>query len=340
HGTATPMGDPVEIEGLAKAYARHTSDTGFCRIGSVKSNVGHLVMAAGAAGLIKTALSLQSECIPASLHFESPNPAINFGATPFKVNDRLQPWPRGAQPRRAGVSSFGVGGTNAHVIVEEAPLRAPSAASDAPQLLVVSARSAAALTAACHRLADHLDANPEVSLADVAHTLRVGRKSFAHRAAVVALSSAQAASALRAADSPARVSGATGARVPQPVLMFPGQGAQYAGMGHALYAGDAVFRSAFDECLAAFDGALAFDLRERMFSPDPAALAPTSVTQPATFVLEYAMARQWLALQLVPSALVGHSVGEFVAAVLAGVMTLPDAARLVARRGALMQALP
>ncbi|RZI93482.1 MAG: acyltransferase domain-containing protein, partial [Variovorax sp.] len=340
HGTATPMGDPVEIEGLTKAYARHTADTGFCGIGSVKSNVGHLVMAAGAAGLIKTALSLQSECIPASLHFESPNPAINFGATPFRVNDRLQPWPRGAEPRRAGVSSFGVGGTNAHVIVEEAPLRAPSDTTDAPQLLVVSARSAAALTAACGRLADHLDANPQVSLADVAHTLRVGRKAFAHRAAVVALSAEQAAIALRAADSPARASGSTGARVPQPVLMFPGQGAQYAGMGRELYDNDAVFRSAFDECLAAFEGVLSFDLRERMFSPDATALAPTSVTQPATFVLEYAMARQWLALELAPSALVGHSVGEFVAAVLAGVMSLPDAARLVARRGALMQALP
>lgn len=340
HGTATPMGDPVEIEGLRQAYARHTADTGFCRIGSVKSNVGHLIMAAGATGLIKTALSLQAECIPASIHFETPNPAIDFGATPFRVNDRLQPWPRGEQPRRAGVSSFGVGGTNAHVIVEEAPLRAPSDTSDAPQLLVLSARSASALTVACGRLAAHLDANPDVALADVAHTLRVGRKAFAHRACVVARSAMQAAAALRASDSPARAIGVTGARVPQPVLMFPGQGAQYAGMGCALYTGDAVFRAAFDECLLAFGDALSFDLRERMFSPDAAALAPTSVTQPTTFVLEYALARQLLALQLKPAALIGHSVGEFVAAVLAGVMTLADAARLVARRGALMQALP
>ncbi|CAN5907721.1 hypothetical protein BH11PSE13_BH11PSE13_33120 [soil metagenome] len=340
HGTATPMGDPVEIEGLAKAFAQHTSDTGFCAIGSAKSNVGHLIMAAGATGLIKTALALQTECIPPSIHYDTPNPAINFDATPFHVNSTLMPWPRSAQPRRAGVSSFGVGGTNAHVIVEEAPLRAPSDVSVAPQLLVLSARSAAALGVARAQLADHLDAHTDLALADVAHTLRVGRKAFAHRAAVIATSSAQAAAALRSADSAARAIGATGAWAPQPVFMFPGQGAQYAGMGRALYATDAVFRAAFDECITAFDGALPFDLRERMFSSDDTALAPTSVTQPATFVLEYAMARQLLSLQVEPAALVGHSVGEFVAAVLAGVMSLEDAALLVARRGAFMQALP
>ncbi|MDM0024745.1 non-ribosomal peptide synthetase/type I polyketide synthase [Variovorax saccharolyticus] len=339
HGTATPMGDPVEIEGLRRAYARETPDTGFCRIGSVKSNVGHLVTAAGAAGLIKTALSLHHGQIPASIHFEAPNPAIDFEATPFRVNDRLQAWPRGDTPRRAGVSSFGVGGTNAHVIVEEAPLRAASDPSAAPQLLLLSARSPAALAMARQRLADHLDAHPGLSLPDVAHTLRVGRKAFAHRACVVAGDAVAAAAALRS-DSAASATGSTGARVPQPVLMFPGQGAQYAGMGRELHASDAVFRAAFDECLAAFEGVLDFDLRERMFSTDDTALAPTSVTQPATFVLEYAIARRILALQVKPVALIGHSVGEFAAAVLAGVMRLEDAARLVARRGALMQAQP
>ncbi|RZL95744.1 MAG: amino acid adenylation domain-containing protein, partial [Variovorax sp.] len=340
HGTATPMGDPVEVEGLTRAYARHTSDTGFCRIGSVKSNVGHLVTAAGAAGLIKTALALHSERIPATVHFTAPNPGIRFETTPFRVNDGLLPWPRGEAPRRAGVSSFGVGGTNAHVIVEEAPLRADSDVSAAPQLLVLSARTPTALAAARTRLADHLDAHQGICLPDVAHTLRVGRKAFAHRTCVVARSPAQAAAALRAADAPGTASGTTGGWVLQPVLMFPGQGAQYAGMGQALYLTDAVFRTAFDECIAAFDGVLPFDLRERMFSADDAALAPTAVTQPATFVLEYAIARQVLALGLKPVALVGHSVGEFAAAVLAGVMQLKDAAQLVAQRGALMQAQP
>ncbi|MDM0115085.1 amino acid adenylation domain-containing protein [Variovorax sp. J22R133] len=340
HGTATPMGDPVEIEALTKAYARHTADTEFCRIGSVKSNVGHLIMAAGATGLIKTALSLHTGHIPASLHFEAPNPAIDFASTPFRVNDRLSPWPRSDAPRRAGVSSFGVGGTNAHVIVEEAPLRAPSDPGVGLQLLMLSARSPAALAAASTRLADHLEANPDISLADVAHTLRIGRKHFAQRACVVADSVASAVEALRKADSPARTAGATSARLPQPVFVFPGQGAQYAGMGKSLYASGRAHRAAFDDCLRGFEGVLDFDLRERMFSPDPAALAPTSVTQPATFTLEYVLAKHLLSLGIKPQALIGHSVGEFVAAVLAGVMSLHDAARLVARRGALMQALP
>lgn len=340
HGTATPMGDPIEVEGLVRAYAAHTADKGFCTIGSLKSNVGHMVTAAGAAGLIKTALALHCEAIPASLHYETPNPAIDFDATPFSVNSQLRPWPRGAAPRRAGVSSFGVGGTNAHVIVEEAPLREPSDAATGPQLLVLSARSPAALATAAAQLADHLDAHRELPLADVAHTLRVGRKAFAQRACVVASSIDEAVAALRTADSPARAGAAAPAWVPQPVFMFPGQGAQYAGMGLALHAAEPVFRAAFDECLQAFEGVLDFDLRERIASEDPAALSPTSVTQPATFALEYALARQLMSLGVQPAAMIGHSVGEFAAAVLAGVMRLEDAARLVARRGALMQAQP
>ncbi|WP_162578672.1 polyketide synthase [Variovorax sp. PBS-H4] len=340
HGTATPMGDPIEVEGLVRAYAAHTSDKGFCTIGSLKSNVGHMVTAAGAAGLIKTALALHCEAIPASLHYEAPNPAIDFDATPFSVNSQLRPWPRGAAPRRAGVSAFGVGGTNAHVIVEEAPPREPSDAATGPQLLVLSARSPAALATAAAQLADHLDAHRELPLADVAHTLRVGRKAFAQRACVVASTLDEAVAALRTADSPARAAAAAPAWVPQPVFMFPGQGAQYAGMGLALHAAEPVFRAAFDECLQAFEGVLDFDLRARIASEDPAALSPTSVTQPATFALEVALARQLMSLGVQPAAMIGHSVGEFAAAVLAGVMRLEDAARLVARRGALMQAQP
>ncbi|MGJ7519873.1 amino acid adenylation domain-containing protein [Variovorax sp. LT1P1] len=340
HGTATPMGDPVEIEGLRQAYARHTSDLGFCAIGSLKSNVGHMVTAAGAGGLIKTVLALHHETLPPSLHFDAPNPSIDFGATPFHVQHKLAAWPRAAQPRRAGVSAFGVGGTNAHVIVEEAPPAMPSERTTLPQLLQLSARTPAALGTMVQRLADHLEAHPQIELADVAHTLRVGRKVFSHRACVVASDVTEAIAALRDADSPNRASGVAAAVQPQTVLLFTGQGAQYARMGQGLYAHDAVFRAAFDDCLRAFDGVLDVDLRACLQSTDTAALSPTSVTQPAMFALEYALAQQLLSIGLQPAALIGHSVGEFAAAVVAGVMRLDDAARLVAHRGALMQAQP
>ncbi|MEJ7687881.1 MAG: amino acid adenylation domain-containing protein [Variovorax sp.] len=341
HGTATPMGDPVEVAARARSYATHTADLGFCAIGSVKSNVGHALMAAGTAGLIKTALALHEERLPASLHFDAANPAIEFERTPFRVNDRLTPWPRRDDaPRRAGVSSFGVGGTNAHAILEEAPLSLPSEPVAGPQLLVISARTPAALASAATRLADHFDSHPETHLGDAAHTLIVGRKAFAHRACVVAESAAEAAAALRTDGSPRMATGALPSRGHDLVLMFPGQGAQYAGMGRTLYVHDEAFRAAMDECFGAFDGVLQFSLRERLFSSDADALAPTSVTQPATFALEYALARRALAHGLRPAAMIGHSIGEFAAAVIAGVMQLDSAARLVAQRGALMQALP
>ena len=343
HGTATPMGDPIEVEALAVAYAEHTDARGYCTLGSLKSNVGHMVTAAGAAGLIKTALSLHHELIPPTAHFNAPNPAIDFARTPFYVSNQLQPWPRTDLPRRAGVSSFGVGGTNAHVVLEEAPTRPASRTSSTEpgiHVLPLSARSEAALAVVTQQLAAHLEAHPALSLADAAFTLCVGRKAHAFRCAVVAADAPEAIATLRMNDGPWRASGGIATRAPQPVLMFPGQGAQYAGMGRALHANDPVFAAAFDECLRALDGVTDFDLRERMFGGDPLALTPTAITQPALFTLEYALARRLLSLGVRPHALIGHSVGEFVAAVIAGVMRLEDAARLVARRGALMQALP
>ena len=340
HGTATPLGDPVEVEALTRAFRRHTEDTGFCRIGSVKSNVGHMVIAAGAAGVIKTALSLSTEQLPPSIHYGAPNPKIDFAHSPFVVNAQLTPWPRSQQPRRAGVSSFGVGGTNAHAVLEEAPWVAPSPPATGPQLLGLSAKTRTALDAMARQLADHLDAHPDLNLADVAHTLQVGRSRFAHRLCVVSNATGLAAAALRAADHPLRMLRSLSATVPPLVWLFPGQGAQYAGMGRGLYAHDPAFRAAFDECLLALQPVLRFDLKSRMFDGEADALAATATTQPATFCLEYALAQSWLARGAQPAALIGHSVGEFVAAVLAGVMGLADAARLVALRGAMLQALP
>ncbi len=340
HGTATPLGDPIEVAGLTRAFRRGTPDVGFCRIGSVKSNVGHLVIAAGATGVIKTALALAREQLPPSIHFDAPNPNIEFEGSPFVVNDQLSAWPRGNEPRRAGVSSFGVGGTNAHAVMEEAPQQLDSSAAQGPQLLMLSARSRGALDGMTESLAAHLEADSTANLADVAFTLQRGRSRFAHRLCVVADSARAAVAALRSSADPLRAQRAVGAATPPLAWLFPGQGAQYAGMGSGLHAHDPVFRAAFDECAAALQPALSFDLAARMFGGQADALTATSVTQPATFCLEVALAQSWLARGVQPVALVGHSVGEFAAAVVAGVMSLADAARLVALRGAMMQAMP
>lgn len=340
HGTATPLGDPIEIEGLTRAFRLDTQDTGFCRVGSVKSNMGHLVIAAGAAGVIKTALSLQQERIPATVHFRAPNPDIDFASTPFVVEGAMTEWKRSAVPRRAGVSSFGVGGTNAHVVMEEAPLLPDSDPAEGPQLLTLSARTPAVLERMAQQLAEHLDANPGLNLADAAWTLGVGRKAFAHRIAVVAEDVANAATLLRAPETVAAIGRSRPAHAGGVVFMFPGQGSQYAGMGRSLYAAEPHFRSAFDECADALRTELGFDLRDVVFGDDADALLPTSVMQPAIFSLEYSLARLWMSYGVMPSAMLGHSIGEFVAATLAGVFSLTDALTLVARRGKLMQAQP
>ena len=338
HGTATPLGDPIEIEGLTTAYRQHTDDCGYCAIGSVKSNIGHTVIAAGATGVIKTALSLHERVLPPSLHLQATNPKIDFAHSPFVVNDTLRPWPQSEQPLRAGVSSFGVGGTNAHVILEQAPAMPASDVAEGPQLLFLSGRTPAAVTASAARLADHLATNPGTNLGDVSSTLLHGRKAFNHRACVVAASTEEAVSSLREFSASNLRESIKPA--PEVVFLFPGQGSQYAGMGKALYESEPAFRAALDDCAEALRGELGFDLRERMFDSDAAALRETSLTQPATFAMEYALAKLWLSMDIVPAAMIGHSVGEFVAAVIAGVMSLDDGARLIARRGRLMQAMP
>ncbi|SEO95503.1 amino acid adenylation domain-containing protein [Luteibacter sp. UNC138MFCol5.1] len=339
HGTATPLGDPIELEGLTAAFREHTDDIGFCALGSLKSNVGHLVMAAGAAGVIKTALALCERRLPPSLHFRAANPRLNLAESPFVVNDTLRPWQTAGGPLRAGVSSFGVGGTNAHIILEEAPERAPSDVATGAQLLLLSARTPTALGDAAARLADHLAAHPEGNLADTAWTLARGRKAFTQRTHVVALSGSDAVAKLRDIAAAATCRTCT-SPAPGVVFLFPGQGSQYAGMGRELHATEPVFRAALDEVACALRHELAFDLRDRMFADDADALRATALTQPATFALEYALARLWMSLGVTPVAMIGHSVGEFTAAALAGVMPLADAARLVARRGRMMQALP
>lgn len=342
HGTATPLGDPVEVEALTRAFRRSTDAVAFCRLGSVKSNVGHVVTAAGATGLINATLVLSRGMFPPVAHFDAPNPRIAFAGSPFVVSTRAEQWPRGTEPRRAAVSSFGVGGTNAHVILEEAPAAADRDASPAPSgvphVLRLSARDAATLETMRKRLAAALEADGAPALADVAFTLRAGRSAFAHRAVVAAHDHAAAAQALR--DPSALIVGQVPPAAPGVLLMFPGQGAQSVGMGAALYEHDAVFRSAFDRCAAASDAAGLTDLAARVFRGDAASLKDTALAQPAIFAVSYALAECWRARGLRPDALIGHSVGEFVAAAVAGVMDVADAMRLVTLRGRLMAAQP
>jgi amino acid adenylation domain-containing protein len=346
HGTATPLGDPIEIEGLSRAFSRHTQERGFCAIGSLKSNVGHMVIAAGAASLIKTALALHRRTLPPSINFTAPTPKIDFARTPFRVQTALAPWPESAGPRRAGVSSFGFGGTNAHAVLEEAPAPVRSTPSPhAAEVLLVSARSAPALAEACANLARFCEkagdpgADPNL-YADVAHTLQVGRRGFNHRRYVVAGSLAEAARLLATPDPAKSGAREVGAELPALGLVCPGQGSQYARMGHGLYHSEPAFRAAYDECCAILEAHTGVDPRELFFADDPQALVPTSVTQPAIFVLEYALARMWMSWGIRPTALIGHSVGEWVCATLAEVMPLPDALGLVVERGRRMQALP
>ncbi|GJG89205.1 hypothetical protein tb265_43860 [Gemmatimonadetes bacterium T265] len=343
HGTATPLGDPVEFEALSQVFRARTADVGFCALGSVKGNVGHTVVAAGAAGVLKTALALAHEILPGTVHYATPNPHLALDASPFRVHAESRPWPRSERPRVAGVSSFGVGGTNAHVVLGEAPAQPEDGPSREEQLLVLSARSEAALERATDDLAGHLRAHPDACLADVAHTLRVGRRAFAHRRAVAAASPAGAADLLAARDERRVSTRRAAAAEPKVVFAFPGQGAQYPRMGASLYEREAVYREAFDRCVEAANPVLGRDLREVLFatSEDAAAvLRQTAVTQPALFATGYALATLWESWGVRASAMVGHSVGEFVAAALAGVFSPEDGMRLVAERGRMMQRMP
>jgi amino acid adenylation domain-containing protein len=342
HGTGTAIGDPIEIGALTQAFAAHTRRKGFCAIGSLKTNIGHLDTAAGVCGLIKAALALHHRTLPPSLHFRTPNPRIDFANSPFYVNAELRPWEvAGGGPRRAGVTSLGMGGTNAHVVLEEAPAAslAPARAPRPWQLMVLSAKTAKALDHATLRLADQLREQPELEAADVAYTLQVGRKAFQHRRALLCRDLQQAAAALETLD-PERLLTAAASPGEHPVaFLFPGQGAQYLDMGRGLYESEAAFRDAVDRCC----DLLPFDLRGAMFGAGgaPAAAAErlqrTEVAQPALFVISWATARLWLSWGVRPAALLGHSIGEYVAACLAGVFSLEDALSLVVERGRLMQ---
>ncbi len=345
HGTGTILGDPIEMSALTEVFRRYTDRRGFCGIGSVKSNVGHLSCASGVAGLIKAVLATERGAIPPTVHYRDPNPALELTSTPFYVTRNLHPWERGSGPRRAAVSAFGVGGTNAHVVLEEAPAVESEPSRRPHQLLVLSARRESAVEAMSDRLATYLTRHPERDLADVAYTLQVGRREFRYRRSLVADSRDRAAAVAALRARPITVSSA-GTDSPPVVFMFPGQGSQYPGMAAGLYACEPLVRHIIDECCEVLAGHMGMDLRDVLFpAPDRAGTAAaelrdTALAQPALFVVQYALAQLWRSWGVQPAAMIGHSIGEYVAATVAGVLGLEDALGLLAERGRLISSLP
>jgi acyl transferase domain-containing protein/thioesterase domain-containing protein len=345
HGTGTRVGDPIEIEALTRAFRSSTQETGFCAIGSLKTSVGHLDAAAGVAGFIKAVLALEHRQLPASLNYSRPNPLIDFANSPFFVNTVLRDWEKSAQPRRAGVTSLGIGGTNAHVILEEAPAPEVGGESRPWQLLTLSGKTASAAASIARNLADHLSDHP-LNLADVAFTLHLGRKAFAHRFSCVCRNSDEADAALRGHDARAINSDLQPERARPVAFLFSGQGAQYSGMARELYETEPDFRATVDSCAEFLQRDLGLDLRTVLYPADDAEkdgrglIDETRITQPALFTIEYALARLWMSWGIRPNAMIGHSIGEFAAACVAGVFPLQTALRIVAERGRLMQSAP
>jgi len=369
HGTGTALGDPIEIAALTQAFQISTQKTGFCAIGSVKTNIGHLDTAAGVTGLIKTVLALKHKQIPPSLHFTSPNPEIDFANSPFYVNTTLTEWQSNGTPRRAGVSSFGLGGTNAHVILEEAPVVEASSPSRPWQLLLLSCKTSSALETATTNLANYFREHPDLKLADAAYTLQVGRRTFDYRRAVVCGDIQDAVNALQ---DPKRVLTSTQKTQERPVaFMFSGLGTHYVDMALELYQTEPIFRASVDQCCELLKPQLGLDLRDVLYpkrnsenenkpntltaaldfrkmlgrETEPADVAAqklnqTFLTQPAIFVIEYALAQLWISWGIRPSAMIGYSIGEYVAACLAEVLSVEDALTLVAKRAQMIQELP
>jgi acyl transferase domain-containing protein len=371
HGTGTTLGDPVEVQALTRAFRATTPRKGFCAIGSIKTNIGHLDAAAGVTSLIKTVLALENRALPPSLHFEQPNPNVDFAGSPFYVNSKLSEWVGNGSELRAGVSSFGVGGTNAHVVLEEAPPRPTSSESRPHKLMVLSAKTHTALKSVAGNLLEYLIEHPNANLEDLAYTLQVGRTPFGQRRMFVCRTVVDAVRQLESSDQAAvgalsefsRPTDAVPgklidqrphsiARPPrreaaeQPVVfMFPGQVAQYVNMGLGLYQVEPDFRELIDACSELLVPHLGIDLRETLYprrgkaEQAQARLNQTWIAQPTLFAIEYSLARLWMQWGVLPQAMIGHSLGEYVAACLAGVFSLEDGLALVAARGRMMQPL-
>jgi phthiocerol/phenolphthiocerol synthesis type-I polyketide synthase E len=345
HGTGTALGDPIEVAALTKAFRNYTDRNGFCAIGSVKTNIGHLDIAAGVASFIKTVMSLKHKKIPPTLHFRKANPEIDFKNSPFHVNNQLMDWET-PHPRRAGVSSFGIGGTNAHVILEEAPVVKDTGKSRPGQLLLLSAKTDTALETATTNLVEHLKSHRDINLADVAYTLQTGRQAFNQRRMLVCQDTEDAIKTLSESDNKRVISASSDETQRDVVFVFSGQGSQYVNMGLDLYRNEPVFREEMDRCFEIWRSQLNIELRDIIYPGDPVTeeaskkITQTGYSRPALFTIEYALAKLWMSWGVKPSAMVGHGIGEYTAACLAGVFSLEDALRVVATGGRLIQETP
>jgi acyl transferase domain-containing protein/acyl carrier protein len=345
HGTATELGDPIEVASLTQAFRTQTQKRAFCALGSVKGNIGHVDTAAGIAGLIKAVLSVERGALLPTINFRKPNQHIDFENSPFYVNVGFKKWPEGEQPRRVAINSFGIGGTNAHVIIEEPPARVGLKSERESHCLLVSARSSRALDKATANLVKHLEQHPDLDVADVAHTLFSGRKQHRYSRFIFAEDCQGVSAAVNDPDSAPVFTGQRTSAGKRLVFMFPGQGTQHVGMGQSLYESETVYRDVVDHCATVLRGKLGFDLRDTMFAErnlEEASkrLAETSLAQPAIFTTSYAMTQLLMSWGVRPQAMIGHSVGELVAATVAGVFSLEQALEAVVARGRFMQAAP
>ena len=346
HGTGTPLGDPIELAALTQVFGSQTDRKQFCAIGTAKTNVGHLDIAAGVTGLIHAAHVVREGLLPATLHFRQPNPKFDLEKSPFYVNQKLTEWKANGTPRRAGVSAFGVGGTNAHVVLEQAPVQTSAPSTQVEQLLVLSARTEGALDRASNNLLEYLKSHLDANLADIAWTLQAGRRTFRCRRTIVARNVPEAITSLSAQDRK-RVHTRLGSNEnPEVCFLFPGQGSQHAKMAEEIYRTERVFRESVDQCAEILLPHLGTDLRSLLYPSGGVSeeakrrVTDTIVAQPAIFAIEYSLAQLWMSWGIRPKAMLGHSIGEFVAACLAGVFSLEDALGLVAARGRMMQELP
>lgn len=350
HGTGTELGDPAEMASLIRAFRTTASDSRtlkkeFCAVGSAKPNIGHLNHASGMAGLIKTVMALKHRQLPPSINFEKPNPKIDFANSPFYVNTTLQEWQSNGTPRRAGVNAFGIGGTNAHVVLEEPPAQEPLEKFRPWQLMVISAKTGSALKTATGNLTEYLKQHPQLNLSDVAYTLQTGRRAFNHRRILICQDNDDINTVLKTQDQKRIFTAFRKSEVPV-AFMFSGQGAQYVNMARELYRVEPTFQVQVDRCSEILKPHLGFNLGQLLYSneadTEEAArkLEQTRITQPALFVVEYALAKLWMEWGVHPRAMIGHSIGEYVAACLAGVFSLKDALSLVAVRGEMMQEMP